>query len=323
MNNNILHTTIPLKLINLLADGKFHSIEQFNMLLGVNNACIKKYIKIVRNWGVDIFTMPGKGYRLYAPLQLLDENIIRKLLPEGRLTVLPVIDSTNQYLIEHIGSIQTGDACVAEYQAQGRGRRGRQWISPFGNNLYLSLYWRFEKGLESSGGISLMVGIVMAEVLKRFGAEKVQVKWPNDLYLNNRKLAGILVEIFGKVDNTTHIVIGAGINLAMRESTVGKIDQEWINLKESGVTIDRNVLAAELTSTLRQAFLQFERNGFSPFFSRWQALDNFLNRPVKLLVAEQEIKGIARGIDAQGALILEQEGKLHAYFDGNISLRNQ
>lgn len=212
---------------------------------------------------------------------------------------------------------------MAEYQAQGRGRRGRQWISPFGNNLYLSLYWRLEQGPSAAGGLSLMVGIVMAEVLQRLGAEGVRVKWPNDLYLNDCKLAGILVEISGKAGDAAHVVIGAGINLAMREGAAGKIDQGWINLQEAGIAIDRNALAAELTDTLRQALWQFERDGFAPFVARWQALDNFFDRPVKLLIGEREIKGIARGIDAQGALLLDQEGKLHAYLGGEISLRGQ
>ncbi|CAJ0991755.1 bifunctional biotin--[acetyl-CoA-carboxylase] ligase/biotin operon repressor BirA [Sodalis praecaptivus] len=313
--------TIPLKLISLLADGKFHSGEQFGAALGMSRAAINKHVQTVRDWGVDVFTVPGKGYRLHAPLQLLDEAAIRARLPSGRLAVLPVIDSTNQYLIERIGTLAPGDACVAEYQAQGRGRRGRQWISPFGNNLYLSLYWRLEQGPAAAGGLSLMVGIVMAEVLQRLGAEGVRVKWPNDLYLNDRKLAGILVEINGKAGDAAHVVIGAGINLAMREPAAGMIDQGWINLQEAGIVIDRNALVAELTATLRQALRQFEGEGFAPFVARWQALDNFFDRPVKLLIGDREIRGIARGIDAQGALLLEQDGERHAYLGGEISLR--
>lgn len=313
--------TIPLKLISLLADGEFHSGEQFGAALGMSRAAINKHVQTVRDWGVDVFTVPGKGYRLHAPLQLLDEAAIRVRLPSGRLTILPVIDSTNQYLIERIGTLAPGDACVAEYQAQGRGRRGRQWISPFGNNLYLSIYWRLEQGPAAAGGLSLMVGIVMAEVLQRLGAERVRVKWPNDLYLNDRKLAGILVEINGKAGDAAHVVIGAGINLAMREPAAGMIDQGWINLQEAGIVIDRNALVAELTATLRQALRQFEGEGFAPFVARWQALDNFFDRPVKLLIGDREIRGIARGIDAQGALLLEQDGERHAYLGGEISLR--
>lgn len=313
--------TIPLKLISLLADGEFHSGAQFGVALKMSSAAINRHIQTLRDWGINVFTVPGKGYRLHMPLQLLDEAAIRARLPSGRLAVLPVIDSTNQYLIERIGTLEPGDACVAEYQAQGRGRRGRQWISPFGNNLYLSLYWRLEQGPAAAGGLSLMVAIVMAEVLQHLGAEGVRVKWPNDLYLNDRKLAGILVEINDKAGDAAHVVIGAGINLTMREPAAGIIDQGWINLQEAGIVIDRNVLAAELTATLGQALRQFEGDGFTPFVARWQALDNFFDRPVKLLIGCREIRGIARGIDAQGALLLEQDGERHAYLGGEISLR--
>lgn len=313
--------SILLKLITLLADGEFHSGEQFSTVLGMGYAAINKHIQTVRDWGVNVFIVPGKGYRLHAQLQLLDENAILARLPSGRLKVLSVIDSTNQYLIERITILEPGDACVAEYQAQGRGWRNRQWISPFGNNLYLSIYWRLEQGAAATSGLSLMVGIVMAEVLQHLGAEGVRVKWPNDLYLNNRKLAGILVEITGKAGDAAHVVIGAGINLAMSEPAARMIDQGWINLQEAGIVIDRNALVVELTNTLRKTLRQFEYDGFEPFITRWQALDNFFNRPVKLLIGEREIRGIARGIDIQGALLLEQDGECHAYLGGHISLR--
>lgn len=315
--------TVPLKLVSLLADGEFHSGEQFGDTLGMSRAAINKHIQTLREWGVDVFTVPGKGYRLHAPLQLLDEQAILSALPEGRVAVLPVIDSTNQYLIERIANLRSGDACVAEYQGQGRGRRGRQWISPFGTNLYLSLYWRLEQGPAAAIGLSLMIGMVMAEVLQQQGAKGVRVKWPNDLYLKDRKLAGILVEITGKAGDAAHVVIGAGLNMAMRESAEPTIDQGWINLQKAGIKLDRNILAAALIEALRTALVQFENEGFAPFQQRWQGLDNFYNRPVKLLIGEQVIKGTARGINEQGALLLEQDGQIRPYLGGEISLRPQ
>ncbi|XBS69987.1 bifunctional biotin--[acetyl-CoA-carboxylase] ligase/biotin operon repressor BirA [Acerihabitans sp. KWT182] len=313
--------TVPLKLIKQLADGDFHSGEQFGEILGMSRAAINKHIQTLREWGVDVFTVPGKGYRLHGPMQLLEEKIIFSLLPAGRVTVLPVIDSTNQYLMDRTASLQSGDACVAEYQGQGRGRRGRHWFSPFGANLYLSLYWRLEQGPAAAIGLSLVIGIIMAEVLQRLGARDVRVKWPNDLYLHDRKLAGILVEISGKAGDAAHVVIGAGINLSMREPLNSTIDQGWINLQEAGIKIDRNELTANLINALRRAMPIFERDGFGAFHQRWQALDNYYNRPVKLLIGEREIKGIARGIDVQGALLLEQDHVVKAYLGGEISLR--
>lgn len=315
-------TTVPLKIISLLADGEFHSGEHLGESLGMSRAAINKHIQTIREWGLDIFTVPGKGYSLPAAINLLDVERILDLLEDKRVTVLPVVDSTNQYLLDRLAELTSGDVCIAEYQQAGRGRRGRQWVSPFGANLYLSMFWRLEQGPAAAMGLSLVIGIVMAEVLQRLGAEQVRVKWPNDLYLNDRKLAGILVELTGKTGDAAQLVLGAGINMAMRDSNAGQIDQRWINLQEAGITIDRNELAAKLLNELRSSLRQFEIDGLAPFISRWRQLDNFIDRPVKLLIGEQQIFGIARGIDQQGALLLEQEGVIKPFIGGEISLRS-
>lgn len=315
--------TVPLKLISVLADGEFHSGEQLGDMLGMSRAAINKHMQTLKEWGIDVFTVTGKGYSLSAPVQLLNEEAINAQLEQGRLAVIPVIDSTNQYLLDRMETLQSGDACVAEYQQAGRGRRGRQWISPFGVNLYLSMYWRLEQGPAAAIGLSLVIGIVLAEVLKELGADGVRVKWPNDIYLNDRKLAGILVELTGKTGDAAQIVIGTGINLAMNARSAGDINQGWINLQEAGVTVDRNQLAASIVNKMRIALTHFERDGLAPFVERWARLDNFIDRPVKLLIGDREILGIARGIDQQGGLILEQDGVRKSWVGGEISLRPQ
>lgn len=315
--------TIPLRLIAIIADGEFHSGEQLGSDMGMSRAAINKHIQTIRDWGLDIFTVPGKGYRLPAPIQLLDRDKILAGFPQGRVEVLSVIDSTNQYLLERITELQSGDACVAEYQQAGRGRRGRKWVSPFGTNLYLSMYWKLDQGPAAAMGLSLVIGIVMTEVLQRLGAADVRVKWPNDLYLKDRKLAGILVELTGKTGDAAHLVIGAGINLRMREPATDVINQGWINLQEAGIDIDRNQLSITLLQELSAGLREFEQQGLTPFIPRWRNLDNFLDRPVKLLIGEKEIQGIERGIDQQGALLLEQDGEIKSFIGGEISLRGQ
>ncbi|MFR0656630.1 bifunctional biotin--[acetyl-CoA-carboxylase] ligase/biotin operon repressor BirA [Pantoea sp. SIMBA_079] len=313
--------SVPLKLAALLADGEFHSGEQLGEALGMSRAAVNKHIQTLKSWGLDIYTVTGKGYSLAMPLQLLDEALIQAHLETSGIAVIPVIDSTNQYLLDRMDQLESGFACVAEYQQAGRGRRGRKWFSPFGANLYLSMYWRLEQGPAAAMGLSLVIGIVMAEVIQSFGAENVRVKWPNDLYLNDRKLAGILVELTGKTGDAAQIVMGAGINLGMRGEGTSEINQGWINLQEAGVTIDRNQLAAHIINSLRAALPLFERDGLAPFIPRWEKLDNFINRPVKLLIGEREVYGIARGIDKQGGLLLEQEGVSKSWVGGEISLR--
>ena len=314
--------TVPLTLISILADAEFHSGEQLGERLGMSRAAINKHIQTLRDWGVDVFTVPGKGYSLPEPIQLLDEEQIARQIEHGRVTVLPVIDSTNQYLLDRLSELQSGDACVAEYQQAGRGRRGRKWFSPFGSNLYLSMYWRLEQGPAAAIGLSLVIGIVIAEVLQSLGADKVRVKWPNDLYLQDRKLSGILVELTGKTGDAAQIVSGAGINLMMRRVESDVVNQGWISLQEAGISIDRNTLAACLIKELRAGFKLFENAGLAPYLTRWEKLDNFINRPVKLIIGDKEIFGISRGIDAQGALLLEQDGVVKPWIGGEISLRS-
>ncbi|GLY63362.1 biotin--[acetyl-CoA-carboxylase] synthetase [Pectobacterium brasiliense] len=313
--------TVPLKLIKILSDGEFYSGELLGEMMGMSRAAINKHIQTIRDWGIDIFTVTGKGYSLPAPMQLLDEEVILKHLPEGGVTVLPVVDSTNQYILERLDTLSSGDACLAEYQQSGRGRRGRQWFSPFGANLYLSLYWRLEQGPAAAVGVSLVIGIVMAEVLHKLGADGVRVKWPNDLYLKDRKLAGILVELTGKTGDAANLVIGAGINLQMREPAPDTINQGWINLQEAGIEINRNTLASTLISELRSALAVFELQGLEPFIPRWEKLDNYFNRPIRLIIGNREIYGIERGIDRQGALLLEADDLITPYIGGEISLR--
>lgn len=312
---------VPLKLVAILSDGEFHSGEQLGDVLGMSRAAINKHMQMLKSWGLDVYTVTGKGYSLSAPLELLDEAAILSQLQQPNLSVIPVIDSTNQYLLDRMSSLKLGEACIAEYQQAGRGRRGRQWFSPFGANLYMSMYWRLEQGPAAAMGLSLVMGIVMAETLQSLGAKNVRVKWPNDLYLDDRKLAGILVELTGKTGDAAQIVIGAGINLAMRTAEASQITQGWINLQEAGVEINRNTLAAKLINSLREALVTFEQDGLAPFIERWTVLDNFINRPVKLIMGEREVHGIARGIDKQGGLLLEQEGEIKSWVGGEISLR--
>lgn len=312
---------VPLKLVALLADGEFHSGEHLGESLGMSRAAINKHIQTLKSWALDVYTVTGKGYSLPAPIQLLDEAEILSHLQQPDLAVIPVIDSTNQYLLERMDQLVSGYACIAEYQQAGRGRRGRKWFSPFGANLYLSMYWRLEQGPAAAMGLSLVIGIVMAEVLQSLGAPDVRVKWPNDLYLNDRKLAGILVELTGKTGDAAQIVMGAGVNLVMRSESATEINQGWINLQEAGVKINRNELAAKIINSLRDALPVFERDGLTPFVGRWDTLDNFINRPVKLLIGDREVHGIARGIDKQGGLLLEQDGEIKSWVGGEISLR--
>lgn len=313
--------SVKLAILKALSQGGFHSGEELGDKLGVSRAAISKHIKGIQAWGVDVFRVQGKGYQLAKPIQLLDKEILQNSLA-NRVELIPIIDSTNQYLLDRVDSLESGSVCLAEYQAKGRGRRGREWVSPFGSNLYLSMFWRLDAGMAAAMGLSLVVGVAIVEALEEMGLTGVKLKWPNDLYYHDKKLAGILVEMSGQAGAAANLVIGMGLNLMMPETTEG-ITQPWASLDEvaDNQQIDRNQLAISMISTLHKALDDYELYGMAGFVERWNRLDNFINRPVKLLMGPREISGIARGINEQGAVLLETENGLETFIGGEISLR--
>lgn len=318
-------SSIPLQLISILSDAQVHSGQQLGDTLGMTRAGINKHIKTVRSWGIEVQTVTGKGYKLPYPINLLNRELIKKHIKSSNIIVEPVIDSTNQYMLERIPHLSSGDTCLAEYQSAGRGRRGRQWISPFGCNLYLSMYWKLDQGPAAAIGLSLVVGIIIAETLNKLTKGKIKVKWPNDLYLNDKKLAGILVELTGKTGDAAHIIIGVGINIGMGKKNIeieNAINQEWASLADEVENIERNILSVNIIQALKEALTLFEKEGLSPFVKRWFELDNFLERKVKLLIGDNIITGVEKGINQQGALLLQQDnGDIIPYIGGEISLR--
>lgn len=312
--------TLKVQIIQHLSDGKFYSGEQLGEVFGISRAAIARHIHSIQGWGIDIYSVKGKGYRLEQPLDLLNQEYLSSNLSVP-IEVIPVLDSTNQYLLKK-KDLTSGSVCVAEYQTQGRGRRGRTWVSPFGSNIYYSMYWRLEAGLPAAMGISLVIGIALVEALESLGVNGLRLKWPNDIYYNNRKLAGILVELSGQAGDAANLIIGIGVNVAMPERTTG-IDQPWISLKEvvGDKGISRNLLVQTMTEKLCESIEEYERNGLAPFKASWNNYDNFLNKPVKLIIGNKEVFGICQGIDQQGALLLETENGIQPFIGGEISVR--
>ncbi|MGC9423879.1 bifunctional biotin--[acetyl-CoA-carboxylase] ligase/biotin operon repressor BirA [Vibrio sp.] len=313
--------SIKLSLLDRLADGAFHSGQSLGEQLGMSRAAISKHIQGIQEWGVDIFRVQGKGYQLAEPLTLLNQKVIQSEV-ENTVELCPIIDSTNQYLLDRIGQLNSGSVCLAEYQQSGRGRRGRQWISPFGANLYFSMYWRLDAGMAAAVGLSLVVGVAVVEALEQMGFSGVKLKWPNDLYFKDRKLAGILVEMTGQAGGAANLVIGIGMNIAMQEKE-NEIDQPWTSLAQVSKQkrIDRNQLAIQLIKALNEALQQYQYTGMQNFVERWNRLDNFIDRQVRLIIGPQEIVGIERGIDSHGGVLLETKQGIQSYIGGEISLR--
>ncbi|MDH3000561.1 hypothetical protein A1D23_01630 [Chelonobacter oris] len=261
-------------------------------------------------------------YQLEQPLNLLDQAVINRTLHYGKAVVFRCIDSTNEFLLQN-KSLPSGTICTAEMQTAGRGRRGRQWQSPFAQNLYFSLLWHFQMQANQLQALSLVVGICLADTLAELGVENISIKWPNDIYLNGRKLGGILIESRRFERQKQEMVIGIGLNLAMQQNAAAQIDQAWANLNESAVRAERNQLVATLANNLQHMLLQVEQHSVTPYLLRWQQYDHFYQKPVKLLLQQHTIQGICRGIDTDsGELLLQTaDGTLQRFNVGEISVR--
>ena len=186
---------LTFRALRALADGRFHSGEDVARALGRSRATLSEALKLAPELGVALFSVRGKGYRLAAPIEFLDAAAIQaRLAAEGsrvRLQVVDQVDSTSTRLLELAAAGEASGTCLAaEWQSAGRGRRGRQWISTLGGSLTFSLLWRFERGAGHLAGLSLAAGVAVARALAECGVERAQVKWPNDVVSDLRKLAG-------------------------------------------------------------------------------------------------------------------------------------
>ncbi|TWX74121.1 bifunctional biotin--[acetyl-CoA-carboxylase] ligase/biotin operon repressor BirA [Colwellia sp. C1TZA3] len=315
------------QLIKKLVKGEFLSGQVIGEELGVSRAAISKHISALQEMGFDIFSVTGKGYRLAEPIELLNESLIVAELAEqntsAKVEVHNLIDSTNSYLMRRLPNQNVvGQACIAEYQSAGRGRRGRKWISPFGSHIYLSMYWYLEQGMSAAMGLSVVAALAVSDAIKALYQVDVELKWPNDIYFNGVKLAGILIDLEGQAMEPCHCVIGIGLNIKMPAKSAVLVDQPWIDLSSAiGVDIDRNILAANIIAALLRRLKVHSETGINTMVAQWHTQDFYFNKPVALITGEKVTRGICRGINGQGALMLEVNGQVSPVYGGEVSLR--
>lgn len=321
-----------LALLQLLADGRFHSGQQLAAQLGVSRGAIWKALKrIEQDFDLELQAVRGRGYRLEPALEFLQREQIRSALsPLARallsgMEVHTSLDSTNRYLgqlaAEGAGN---GQVVLAEHQQAGRGRRGRSWVSPLAQNLYLSLLWRFDFDLARLSGLSLAVAVAVARALTRQTGIEAELKWPNDILFEGKKLGGILLEAQGESEGPCAAVIGIGLNLNMSPRQAAAIDQPWTDLRQaSGQSVSRNALCVAVLDELVIALLAFAGSGLESFMADWRRRDALAGSAVRLRFSEHSITGRACGIDEQGALLLETSRGRQRYLMGEVSLRRE
>lgn len=314
-----------LTLLRLLQDGRFHSGQALGAALGISRSAVWKQLQhLEAELSLPVYKVRGRGYRLARPLILLEAE---RLVEAGKAPGWPVfihenLDSTNAQAFRLLEQgVEAPFLVLAERQTSGRGRRGRRWVSPFADNLYYSLVRRVEGGARQLEGLSLVVGLAVLQTLRQLGVADAGLKWPNDVLVGGRKLAGILLELSGDPADVCHVVIGIGINANMTADEE-QIDQPWTSMaRELGVQIDRNALACRLNEQLQGYLARLRQSGFVALQAEWEAGHLWQGLPVLLTAGNRQIQGVVLGINEQGALRMSVEGAEQVFSGGELSLR--
>jgi BirA family biotin operon repressor/biotin-[acetyl-CoA-carboxylase] ligase len=320
-----------MEILRLLADGQFHSGVHLAEALGVSRTTISNRIGQWQERGLAIDCVSGKGYRLAQPLELLDKELLRSLLPEdiqqqmSLLTVPVLVSSTNDVVTEALNQQKkSGIVCIAEMQQAGRGRRGRTWLSPPAGNFYGSVGWIFRQGFDVLEGLSLAVGVAVIQALEAAGATGLSLKWPNDILWQQQKLGGVLIEMSGEAGGPCQVVIGVGVNLHLPAQIKSRIDQACVDLVTvCGTPINRHQVSAAIIASLIRLLAHYAEQGFAGWRQQWLQYDAFANQAVTVLGGQTPITGIACGVDERGALLINRQGALVTIHGGEVSLRRQ
>ena len=315
-----------------LADGEFHSGEQLAGTLGVTRSAVWKAVESLRELGATLHAVQNKGYRLRSGSDALDSRRITNLLPPSvRANVRMVetvwtVDSTNSVLLSRPNPpYGVCDVLLAEYQTAGRGRRGRAWVAPPGGSICLSLCWSFREVPQDLGALGLVIGVCALRALRELGLEDIRLKWPNDIVVNDKKLGGILIELRAESAGPASVVIGIGLNVALGSAAleaIGEILGSAIDLVTAGLQQpSRNAVAAALIAQFAHGLLLFEREGLRPFAEEWRDADALRGRQVDVHTMEGVARGLARGIDVHGALVLETPQGVRRFVSGDVTVR--
>ncbi len=311
-------------LLAVLASGEPVSGANLARELGVTRAAIWKHIAALRDAGLPVAAQAGKGYCLPWPIELLEADAIARQLDE----VVPVdvswsVDSTQEVARRLAADAPDGAAALTEWQTGGRGRRGRAWLSPPGLNLHLSYVQHFERGFAHLAGLSLAVGVSVAAVLEEMGVAQTQLKWPNDVYVEGRKLAGILIELSGEFEGPCRAIIGIGVNVRLPDTTHQTLQRPIADLASclADKPPSRNVLAARLINRLRVDLHRFDEAGLAPFMAAYAAKDWLAGKSLRFEGDAPCQNGVGAGINEQGALLVKTDQGLVQIHGGEVSVR--
>lgn len=313
-----------LELIRLLQDGRFHSGEELGAAVGVSRSAIwKKLQQLESVYGLELHRVRGRGYRLSTELFPLDANHhFKGEVSSWNVFTYESLDSTNAEALRQLNLGRYAPfAITAEMQSSGRGRRGRRWVSPYGQNIYFSLALRVDQGARQLDGLSLVVGLAVVRALESQGVVGAGLKWPNDVLVSGKKVAGILLELAGDLADVCHVIIGVGINVNMCRA-IEAIDQDWTSVSNQvGRNVDRNILLGLLQQHLDIYLAKFSASGFVGLRAEWDACHLWRGRTVTLTSGDRVVTGLALGVNQVGALCLQVGAEVREFSGGELSLR--
>lgn len=309
-------------LLGLLADGETHPGSALAERLGISCADVRHQVQQLHALGARVSTQRGRGYRLAAPLELLGQAAIGAAAGPmaGPIAIHWQLDSTNAELGRRAAAgAADRQACLAEVQVHGRGRRGRSWRMPLGSGLALSVLRRFDASMGSLAGLSLVAGLALVAALEDCGITGSGLKWPNDVLLDGGKLAGVLIDLGGAARGPCHAVIGVGVNIAAAPQGV---DQRVACLADrGGLPLSRNHLAGRLLARLHAHVDRFARDGFGVFTADYARHDVLGGKPLTIHWPDRRVDGTGAGVDHRGALLVDVAGARVAIDSGEVSIR--
>lgn len=316
-------SSTTLHILNILNDSRLHTGTEIAETLGISRTAIWKVIQRLKKYNIDLKSQ-HQGYLISFPLFLFDKKKIETVVKESKvnLEIFESISSTNDYLKNKPLSNNI-NICLAEHQTKGRGRMGRSWASPFGRNIYCSFSYAFNRDISEISGLSLVIGILTANALEALDQKiKPRLKWPNDIYVNNKKIGGILIDLIAEANGSCRAIIGIGLNINMKDIEFEDVDKPWISLEDVlNVKLDRNILVAQLISSILEGIDVFLEKGIDPFLSEWSRYDLLAGKEVVVTATGKTTSGIARGITQQGYLLLElPSGEIKKFSYGDATL---
>jgi BirA family biotin operon repressor/biotin-[acetyl-CoA-carboxylase] ligase len=315
-----------------LDDRSFQSGETLAADLSVTRAAVWKAVEQLRELGVALDASTNKGYRLGSGVSALSAQRIEALLPadvRNRIEALLIewaIESTNTRLLEALPPAANSAAVVlAEHQTGGRGRRGRGWVAPPGGAICLSLGWQYADMPADLSALSLVIGLCVVNALRELSVADVRLKWPNDLVTTRGKLGGILIEMRAEAGGPVHVVVGIGLNV-MLDDTARAAVQATGNVADDlrahlSPVPDRNAVVAALLARIIPALDGFPRNGLTPYLANWHECDALFDREVRIENAGEISRGMARGVDTHGALLVETPAGVRRFISGEVTVR--